>query len=485
MNDIILNSLVKKPYPINAFPKLIRDANNEVIELIKPPDSLAAITMIAGMTFACQSLIKVKLPPGSIRGVNQNILGRYESGSRKTEVYKTVLKPIIDNDKRAMELYRSSLKKSKIDHAPWQAVTKGVKCSLAKAASKGEPTEKLEAMLAEHMKNKPLKPRLRTFLRMDLTEKALMEALQGDQESLAIATDEGHLLFRSPLMSSLGLLNRLWDSPESLQLDRAGDEHITAMNPIGSIFILTQSGPYNEYNEARGSMAKPTGHWARYLHASSFSNAGFRPAQPVEKTWIHLPKFHARIRELQDMHKAMIESGNVVMEIIEFSDDAKARWFEYADHIEYMQRPGGCLSDIVDFASKSLEIVARLAAVMHYFIGETGKITLDTLERAYALVWWHIEEYKYLFSSQSVMLQDQADAYAVAKWLRDRVWRGYGSNSYVAKNFLLRYGTVRNAKRLDAALDILESRSAIWMGRLPQSRKLYVNLMDNYFSAVI
>src|SRR3546814_10182349 len=81
----------------------------------------------------------------------------------------------------------------------------------------------------------------------------------------------------------------------------------------------------------------------------------------------------------------MDASGKVERDPVEFSDDAKARWFAQASKTEWMLRPGDYLHDITDFGSKAMEIVARLAAVMHYFGGEQGKISLDTLERAISI----------------------------------------------------------------------------------------------------
>src|SRR3546814_11555916 len=68
----------------------------------------------------------------------------------------------------------------------------------------------------------------------------------------------------------------------------------------------------------------------------------------------------------------MYASGKVERDPVEFSDDAKARWFAQASKTEWMLRPGDYLHDITDFGSNAMEIVARLAAVMHYFGGAQG-----------------------------------------------------------------------------------------------------------------
>lgn len=473
--------LVPAPYPINAFSVIVRETGFELVRNVQAPDALIGMGLISAISMACQGLIGVKLPTGQVRPVSQNVLIVGDSGERKSTVYSLLHKPFSEADKRAKVEFGMKMEQYYADYDAWQAKSKGIRRAISKNASQGKSTAEMEARLAEHVKVKPKKPRLRYFLRHDITPKAIMEALQGDGESIAITTDEGHVLFQSAAMLQLGLLNRLWDSPEVLPLDRAGHEQIMAMNPRVSVSIMTQHAPLKAYLEKRGSVAKGSGHWARYLVGWPASMQGYRWVNPNELVWEHLPKFHARVRELLEQYRTMIESGEVVREIVEFSPDAKARWFDLAVQTEQMLRQGEYLNDINDFASKLMEILGRLAAALHYFGGEGGKITLDTLERAFALVQWHIEEFKLLFSPQFVMPQDQVDAQAVANYLRGHLWLGPASDTVVPKNHVLRNGPVRDRDRLNAALVLLELQGAVQAAVAPKDKKSYVRLMNTYF----
>jgi hypothetical protein len=245
---------------------------------------------------------------------------------------------------------------------------------------------------------------------------------------------------------------------------------------------MTQEEVLKSYCEKRGKLAKGSGHWARYLVGYPLTTKGTRWMAPDELVWEHLPKFHARVRELLVQFQDMMASGEIEREIIEFSEDAKARWIQQANDTEWMIRPGEYMSDIDDFASKTMEIIARLAASMHYFAGDGGKISLDTLVRAIEIVAWHVDEFKRLFGARHVMPQEQADAYNVAKWLRTRVWRGWDSKSWIAKNDLRRDGPVRNRDRLNAALDVLEDEFAIWREQSPKNKQWFVCLQDKFFA---
>ncbi|OZB70775.1 MAG: hypothetical protein B7X33_02590, partial [Lysobacterales bacterium 13-68-4] len=391
MNGMFSDPRALPPYPMDAFPVIVREAGFELIQNVQAPDALIGMGLISAISLACQSLIDVKLPNGQVRPVSQNLLIVAESGERKSTVYSLLHRPFSEWDTNAQRAFVTKMERYQGELDAWRAKNKGLSRAISKAASKSESTVELNEQLLAHAEVKPKMPRLRCFLRQDITAKAIMEALQGDGESIAITTDEGHLLFQSAAMSHLGLLNRLWDSPEVLPLDRAGGDQILAMNPRVSVSIMTQSAPLRAYMEKRGSVAKGSGHWARYLVGWPATKQGSRWVNQNELVWEHLPKFHERVGELLEQYRTMIEPGKVTREIIEFSDDAKSRWFDLAIQTEQMLRQGEYLSDITDFASKLMEILGRLAAALHYFNGEVGKITLDTLERAFALVRWHVD----------------------------------------------------------------------------------------------
>ncbi|KOQ76939.1 hypothetical protein ABW45_10495, partial [Stenotrophomonas maltophilia] len=299
--------------------------------------------------------------------------------------------------------------------------------------------------------------------------------------SPAITTDEGHMLFKSEAMANVGLLNRLWDSPGMMPLDRAENEHLTAMNPRVSVSIMTQYEPLKQFLNRRGSVAKGSGHWARYLVAWPRSMMGYRRIEDVEPVWEHLPAFHDRISELLYKYKELSASGVITREVVSFSIDARARWVALASETESLLRDGEYLSDINDFASKIMEIVARLAASMQYFSGEGGDITLDTINRAVDIVRWHVEEYKHLFSPAFALAQDQIDAQALESYLATRWWQGRYSDTCAPKNQVLRCGPVRDRARLNAAISLLQAQGAIQICSGYRDKRAYLRLMNHYF----
>lgn len=467
-------------YPLNAFLVVAREAGYEISRNVQAPEALIGMSLINAISMACQGLIDVKLPTGLVRPVSQNLLIIAESGERKSTVSSLLFAPFRDADTEAIATHKDKKEAYRVAMDAWEAKNKGLRSAIARAVSRGHDSDELEARLLAHGRSKPAEPRLRYFMRQEITGKAIAEALVGDGESIAISTDEGHVLFRSEAMSHLGLLNRLWDSPDVLMRDRA-DENLLAMNPRVSVSIMTQPEPLKAFLDRKGSVAKGSGHWARYLVGWPQSNMGFRQVSGEEPNWDHLPVFQQRIRVLLDRYRTMIESGSIERELIEFSLDAKDRWVELARETERLLRQGEYLSDINDFAAKVMEILARLAAAMHYFAEEAGPISVDTLNRAFEIVKWHESEYKHLFSPDSIVPQDLVDARALAHYLKTKIWRGPFSDTWVPRNHVLRNGPVRNRSRLTAALDLLQMRGALWIMTGAMDRKCYLRLAGNFF----
>ncbi|MEI7035644.1 YfjI family protein [Fulvimonas yonginensis] len=468
-------------YPLDAFLMLVRTTAWELQQKVQAPDALIGMGLIAGMATACQGLFDVKLPTGQCRPTSLNLIAIAESGERKSTVDALVFAPLYEHDCRKAKAFQAALDSYQAKRELWEARGQGLRNRLAKAVSKGEATEAIQAEMAQHTTLKPTKPRLRRFMRQNITPRAIMDTLRGDGESIAITTDEGQVMFKGETMAQLGLLNKAWDGAPMLTLDRADFDNVLVMNPRVTISIMTQKQVLQAYLMKHGDIAKGSGHWARYLFGWPESMKGFRSVNTDEHVWECLPLFQARMQELLEKYEAISESGEVKREVVEFSDDAKARWFELSQQTEWMLRPGDYLNDIHDFASKIMELLGRLAAVFHCYSGEEGKVTLDTLERAFTVVQWHLEEYKRMFSPQFALSQGQVDAQAVFKYLRDSVWQGPRSDTYVPKNHVRQYGPVRDRDRLNAALRILEAQRALWVVVAPRGKQRFVRLSDWYF----
>lgn len=468
------------PYPIEAFPATPRNAGLEVVRNVQAPDAIVGMCMIAAMAVTCQGLADVKLPNGQVRPLSLNVLIVAESGERKTTVDALVFAPITEHDVAAAAAYRKEIEGFKVNNDVWESVGKGLRARLADLMRKGDPADGAEDEIAAHAQRKPTKPRLRRIIRNNITSRAIFDALEGNGESIAIATDEGEVLFKSDAMSQLGLLNKAWDGAGMLSLDRADMNHVVAMNPRVSISIMTQSSVLQAYVEKKGTIAKGSGHWARYLVGWPTTTQGWRQVTQGEPGWDNLKKFQERMKDLLRQLGERSLTEDIQRQTLEFSEDAKIRWVDLARETESLLRPGGEFNDINDFASKVMEIMGRVAAVMHLFSGDGGAISLDRLERAKEVVIWHVDEYKKLFSPRHQVSQVDKDAKALARYLRDN-WLGFGTRTWMRKNLVLRNGPIRGRDRLGCALTLLQQHNAVWMSPPGQAGPRIIEFNDAYF----
>jgi len=212
-----------------------------------------------------------------------------------------------------------------------------------------------------------------------------------------------------------------------------------------TVSYMVQSRLFQDLLDRRGDTMRGSGHWARYLIGWPASTQGTRYTYTLEKEWTHLPKFHEKARQLLDAFGRRSDAGLITRDVLEFSEDAIAKWISLTNNTESMLQPCGYLSDIKDFASKAVEITGRVAALLHVFSGQEGKISVDTLERAIAIVGWHLEEFKRIFSPGAGIPQEHADALKLEDYLYDNYWcRGF---TFAQKNLVLK--TVRCVRRHD------------------------------------
>lgn len=487
------------PYPTQSFPDCIRKAAEEVANIVQVTNIIAGTSCLAGVSIAVSPLADWRHPlSGQIRpcGVNQGVTG--SSGDRKSSADELVCRPFYDHDAKAHSAKPEEEKRYSLEMARWTAIRTSLLSRIARRASAGKHTDELDFLLHAHMAIEPVKPIAHRIIHQDLTRVSAFEALEGDGKAIAVLTDEGQTLLDSAVMRHYGFLNSAWDGKQLLTYDRAKHESIIVRNPRMTISFMVQPEVLASFFAKRGKIVQNSGFCARYLFARSPSIHGYRwPA--LSKPPEDLLPFHARIRELLTAYQGMVKSGKVNRDILEFDENAKALWLRIAKQVEGDFLPGYYLSDIRDFGNKYMDIVGRIACLLHYFAAKTdglpedpidraaaiGLISADTLGRAEQIAAWHLNEYKQLFSPPAQPNPEEIDAHRVYCYLyRSFHQRNQGQ---VLKNHIRQYCGIRNGHRLDTAIQVLQNRRAITVAkmRIGKSRKeSEVVMLDmHYFNA--
>ena len=471
---------VPPSYPLDAFHLVIKNAAQEVQQHIQAPDALVAMEFLTCMSVSAQGLYDVRLPTGQVRPVSIYMATVADSGERKTGVENVVSAPIHVFDQQRMAKYETDRAQYEVEMRAWKAIDVGLCRHLTKLTQEQESTQELRLRLEEHAKTKPVQPRLRRMLHQNTTPRAMMDSLEGNGESIAFKSDEGEIIIKGGVLKLTGVLNKIWDGTFMLTLDRSDEVNVIARNPRMTVSYMVQSRLFQDLLDRRGDTMRGSGHWARYLIGWPASTQGTRYTYTLEKEWTHLPKFHEKARQLLDAFGRRSDAGLITRDVLEFSEDAIAKWISLTNNTESMLQPCGYLSDIKDFASKAVEITGRVAALLHIFSGQEGKISVDTLERAIAIVGWHLEEFKRIFSPGAGIPQEHADALKLEDYLYDNYWcRGF---TFSQKNLVLKNGPVRPSARLDAAIECMIAKGAAWI-TVGRKRERYITLSNQYFPA--
>lgn len=451
----------QRPYPFDAFFCMTRDAALEVQRNLQAPDALIGNSFLTAMSIACQGNVDVQLPSGQVRPVSLDIMTIADSGERKTATDSLVCAPIYkfdaDNAKLAKGsrlLYGSMLRL-------WENTESMILRRLARSIQTGsvEDEEAYRRELVAHVAGKPESPVSMRLIHQNITERPLMKSLQGDGRSAAILSDEGDIVLRGGAMQKLGMLNKMFDGPATLSLDRV-DESITINNPRLTISFMVQERIFSAFMQKRGDAVRASGHLARYLVAWPASTQGFRFMSLEEPSWVYLPGFHERALELLTEYRSRIESGAPARTVLSFTTEATEHWVRMQNQGEARVAPGGDLFSVRDFVSKSMEIASRVAAILHYFSGQAGSaISLETLNRAMDLVGWHFDEFIRLFGEQAQVPQYVSDASSLGSYL----WRQYVRHGHmsVLRNEVRKRGPLRDHSRFEAALHHLCCQRAI------------------------
>lgn len=477
---------IQQPYPTHAFHNAIRDALNEVQRNIQVPAGLVGGTILSAISIACQGDIDIQLPTGQIRPVSLYAATIAASGERKTATDNLVLAPVYNHDAAESAEFAKALTAYHAELRYWDTVNTSLERKIVKVMNADGETEHLRRELVANGAREPRRPERRRVIFQDVTERPLMEALQGDGRCIAIVSDEGEIVLKGGAVHKLAHLNKAWDGPKVLTFDRT-DGTIEASNPRVSLNILVQEDVFKEFLNKHDGMARASGFLARFLISCPASTQGFRYTSLNEPVWEFLPIFHRRITELLDATDARHKAGDQSRKVLSFSPEARDLWVAKQNQLEPQLQPGGPLSGIRDYTSKSGETVARMAAIFHHFTGQEGDVvSMETLQRAMDVFAWYFDEFIRLFGDGNDEPPEQKDVRMLFLYLHSHYWM-MGCQS-VPRNEIRKCGRIRHQGRFEAAVQRLCWNGAITVCHQDAEKrkgKLWVHLNPAVFNQVV
>ena len=465
-----------EPYPIDALPKSIRLAVEEVQGFTKAPVAMVASSALAALSLAIQAYADVKRADKLTGPSSLFLLTIADSGERKSTCDGFFTQAIKDYEAQQIEAAKPVVKDYEAAKAAWVARQTGTREKIKALAKNEKPTSALEKVLRNLEDEKPEAPRVPRLLRGDDTPESLAWVLAREWPSSGVLSSEAgivlgaHGMGKDSIMRNLGLLNILWDGGV-LNIGRRTSESFTVRGARLTMALQVQEATLRSFFDRSGGLARGTGFLARFLVSWPLSTQGFRKFTDSPANWPHLASFNRRMSELLNQPVPIDDEGALTPPLMSLTPEAKAAWVEYHDEIESMLANGGELYDVRDCASKSADNAARMAALFQIFEGGSNAIGRDAFENASHITAWHLNESRRFFG-ELALPTEMANAVRLDNWLLELFRRE--RSQFVGKNHVRQHGPLRDGIALDAAIRELTDLDRIRLTK--DGRRLNIRL---------
>ncbi|ACQ92791.1 CP4-57 prophage; hypothetical protein [Tolumonas auensis DSM 9187] len=443
-----------KECPVNGLPPIFSNAIYETANQTKAPLDMVANLAIGVVSLVCQNKVNVCRMEGLISPCSVFVMSVGDSGERKTGTENKLMEPIQEMENMLLDAYKKELAIFDAKKFAWEQKKKIIASKIKKAINSNEKHDHLTKELEELFIEKPVIPKRKKMKFNDATPAAIKHYLGEHNKSIGIMSDEGGTILNAKIVDDLSFLNKLWDGSDySTERKTIPSHHITGARLTMS--ILVQSSVLNAYLIRQGENARGSGFLARFLFCYPPSTQGTRYiTNPVTSTE-HLQVFHERMKSILHEDKDPIT--------LNLDHEAKKCWIDYFNEIESQLLPDGYLYHFRDYASKVADNAARIAALIHYFIGNDGDISRQVMTSAIHLSRWYLNEYIRVFSVPNEEQSMQLESNELFLWINNFCMTN--RITYFKKNHLLQYGPnrFREKRRLDFLLNILCQQNRIWL----------------------
>lgn len=440
-----------------SFPSLRRlpclgSVVDEVEANMKSPREIAVFGAMTALSIAIQGGANIKKPTGQSVPVSLFMLVIADSGERKSSTENVFIKPLREYQAEQDLVWSEQIKGWEAKMLVWEERRRSIARSIAKAVRDGGEELALEEQLKRVIDERPVRPRRCRLLYDDATSESLMLGLYQDLPAAGLVSSEANLKNRA--FNDLQKQNALW-SGDAIAIDRKSSESFELRDVRLTVSFMTQPAAFEKYIRVQGELLRGAGLWARFLVCQPRSTQGERLLDSPTQSWDHIKVFEAKIKSLLDDSLKFLESGR---RELSFSPDASDAWVQIFNEVESEIRDCGRFEGAGDMASKLLDNISRVAALVSVFErGWDEDVDIDSLLFAVKLCSWCSDEFYRIFLPPK---ECELDAECLLEWLE---WKRDVGRVEILKSELLQYGPNRLRKkgRLDAALDILISEGKV------------------------
>lgn len=455
------------PGRFNNMPfHLLQPVVNETLNNTQAPLELVLFSALSAAGMVIQGLADVEQPTGKVTPVSLMTMVIAASGERKSTVEGIHTRAIRVFEEKRQRKHKKHLAEWEEWLQVWELKRRVLEKAVQKRIAKDQPAYAEEEALKEHLRAKPPRPPQFKMLYEDTTAAALFLGMHRDFPYAGLVSSEGGAILNSPAFHDLPKQNALW-SGDPVSIDRVSAPSFRLDDARLTVSIMAQPSAMKTYIDQRGEEARGSGLWARFLMCTPATTQGTRFVSNGTMSWEYCDRFGKRLTELLQKVVDGWEWGKEDRDMIRFSPEASATWFQYYNYVEGQICPGGRYADAGDHASKLAENAGRVAAIIHVLEGYEGAISKETLDWAIAICDCASQDFLSVFVPPPLEMRD---AQLLDEYLNRLRMNGY---TQVAKNQVRRYGpnALRNVARLDCAIGILSHHRRVSMTRV---NKTYV-----------
>lgn len=398
-----------KPYPVEALPPIIKDAVCSYQEYGQQPIELVAVSALSNMSLVCQGHANVARDEHLVGPISLNFILTAESGERKTSADNAFSKAAHDWEMEKLLEMKDELAEKRAEIESYKAKKSGIQQRIVAEAKKGKAdgdhAKELEQQLVVLEKHAPHMPIVPELFYEDATKESFTEQLAFGYPTAALFSDEGgvvvgsHSFGKDYATGTFAFLNRMWDG-KPYKRHRVTQTTCTIKDRRLTCSIMLQLSVLRQLINGTGGQSRGTGFLARQLLACPESTMGTRLYKKPPANDTYLQAFHDRVTQLLNM-PLPVEGEEMYLKppVLSLSEAAHGLWVDYYNDVEQQLGKLGDMETIRDFAAKSAENAARIAANLHVFSGEAeSSICEATMQQAIAIAYWHLCETKRIFT---------------------------------------------------------------------------------------
>lgn len=343
-----------QPFPVSCLPKVLGDYLRAVCDFVQVDSSMAALPMLSVLSLCLQGKAIVSYPANAhTESINLYTLTVAPPGERKSGVYKALIRPVEEYQRRYNEIHRTAVEEYKSKRQflerQKQAAMSGKNASLERVQ---EITRELCELREVHEMR---------LICSDTTPEALSAEMLNHGGRMAVMDDEGSVFdvisgMYSGGQGNINLFLKAYDgSPHTIFRRTSGN--ITLESPYLTIGIMTQ--PQQFFQTMGNPQFSGRGLMQRFLFAFPGGRAGNQSYKSENIPGNVQQAYDELIARLLRMPE------NDIPVRLTHDSESYSVFHDYHDMLQSKMQSGGIFENMKEYAGKQLGKVLKIAGLLH------------------------------------------------------------------------------------------------------------------------